>query len=308
MKRGPVRLACLLPALLLAVRVFGEEDPREAERRFRFLLARGEELRAQSDNMSSNASRAEVARLQALQRRLENDYRHFLSDHPRHTRAMVAYGSLLYDQGRDEEGIRWWEKAIALDPREASAYNNIANHYGHNGRAADALKLYDKAIALEPTEPVFRFNWATTCVMYRNEAHTVYGWTKEEIFRHSLEQFRKARDLAPQDFELASAYAGTFYAMPKPDWQEAYVAWKFCLNQSLDNAQRQFVYANLARASIGLARYDEAREWTAKLTNDGQGSVRRALERRIAERSKTAVAPGVTNSPAIPPKNAGGKP
>lgn len=303
-----MRFACLLPALLLVVRVFGEEDPREAERRFRFLLARGEELQAQSADLGPGASRAEVARLGALRRRHENDYRHFLNDHPQHTRAMVAFGSLLYDQGREEEGIRWWEKAIALDPREAYAYNNIANHYGHSGRAADALKLYDKAIALEPAEPVFRFNWATVCVTFRNDARTVYGWTKEEIYRHCLEQFRKARDLAPQDFDLASAYAQTFYAMPEPDWQEAYAAWKFCLDLPLDDAQRQFVYANLARAGVELGRYDEAREWTTKLTNDGKNSVRRALERRIAERKKTVGPPAVTNSPTTGADGASGKP
>ena len=302
-----MRLACLLPALLLVVRVFGEEDPREAERRFRFLLARGEELQAQSTEPVPGVSQWDPARLEAFRRRLENDYRRFLGDHPQHTRAMVAYGSLLYDQGRVEEGIRWWEKAIALDPREAYAYNNIANHYGHSGRAAEALKLYDKAIALEPTEPVFRFNWATTCVTFRDEAHAVYGWTKEELLQHGLEQFRKARDLAPQDFELASAYAQTFYGVPKPDWQEAYRAWKFCLDQPLTDAQRQFVYANLARAGVESGRYDEAGQWTAKLTNDGQKSIRRALERRIAERRKTLGPPAATNSPTTGVNDAGGK-
>ena len=303
-----MRLACLLPALLLAVRAFGEEDPREAERRFRFLLAHGEELQAQSADLGPGASRAEVTRLAALRRRHENDYRHFLNDHPQHTRAMVAFGSLLYDQGRQEEGIRWWEKAIALDPREAYAYNNIANHYGHSGRSAEALKLYDTAIALEPTEPVFRFNWATTCVTFRNDAHTVYGWTKEEIYRHGLEQFRKARDLAPQDFDLASAYAQTFYGVPEPDWQEAYEAWKFCLDQPLTDAQRQFVYANLARADVELGRYDEAWQWTAKLTNERQDSVRRGLERRIAQRRKTLGSPAVTNSPTTGADGASGNP
>jgi tetratricopeptide (TPR) repeat protein len=292
-----VRFGSLLPALLLAVRAFGQEDPREAERRFRFLLARGEELQAQSESLSPGASPAEVAGLEASWRRLEAEYRHFLSDHPRHTRAMVAYGSLLYDRGREPEGIRWWEKAIALDPREAYAYNNIANHYGHSGRAAEALKLYDKAIKLEPTEPAFRFNWATTCVTMRGAAQKVYGWTTVEIYRHCLDQFRKARDLAPQDFELSSAYAQTFFGMPNPDWLEAYRAWEFCLNQPLTDPERQFVFANLARTCAELGRYDEARQWTARLPNDGQNAVRRGIERRIAARSHPARSPAETNSP-----------
>ena len=190
-----MRVVCFLAVFVLAGYAFGQEDPRDAERQFRFLLSRGEELHAQADNPDTGS--LSEAQLRTLQRRLENEYRHFLNDHPRHTRAMVAYGSLLYDQGREEEAVDWWKKAIAIDPREAYAYNSIAGHYGHDGHAADALKLYDKAIELEPTEPIFRFNWATTCVMFRNESHAVYGWTKEEIFQHSLEQFRKGARPCP---------------------------------------------------------------------------------------------------------------
>jgi tetratricopeptide (TPR) repeat protein len=280
-------LTCFLALVAFSSSFRAEEDPREAERQFRFLLSRGEELQT-----AQTATAADFERWKAQIRRLEGDYKHFLNDHPRHTRAMVAYGSLLYDQHREEEGIHWWEKAIAIDPNEAYAYNSLANDYGHNGRADKALLYYQKAIDLVPTEPIFRFNWATTCQMYRNESTKVYGWNKEEIFQHSLEQFRKARDLVPQDFEMASTYAETFYMMPKPDWQGAYDGWQFCLKQPLDDQQRQFVYANIARACIRLGRNDEATEWLAKLTGKGQASIRRLLERKIDQQNS-----GLTNTP-----------
>ena len=216
---------------------------------------------------------------------------------------MVAYGGLLYDQGSEEEGIRWWKKAIEVDPREAYAYNNLANHYSHYGHAADALRYYAKAIELAPAEPIFRFNWATTCQLFRNESHAVYGWSTDQVFQHSLEQFRSARDLAPQDFDLSIAYAETFYQMPKPDWQEAYNAWQFCLRQSLDDQQRGFVGGHLARVCVRLGRYDEARQWVAKLPSGQQDFVRRAIEQKIAELSK----PAATNSPAMHAPDAGAK-
>jgi len=282
----------------LSPSIRAEEDPRDAERQFRFLLSRGDELQAQRDTISPT----NVNRWKAQMRRLEGDYKHFLNDHPRHTRAMVAFGSLLYDQHREDEGVRWWEKAIAIDPREAYAYNSLANDYGHNGHADKALLYYQKAIDLVPTEPIFRFNWATTCQMFRNESKAVYGWSKEEIFQHSLEQFRQARDLVPQDFEMASTYAETFYMMPKPDWQGAYDGWQFCLNQPLDDQQRQLVYANLARVCNRMGRNDEARQWLAKLTDNGQSAVRRAIERKIAEQDKPA------NATTTTAPDAGGKP
>jgi tetratricopeptide (TPR) repeat protein len=285
---------CFLALVAFTSSVRAEEDPRDAERQFRFLLSRGEELQAQSDAVTL----ANYPHFKAKLNRLEGDYKHFLNNHPDHTRAMVAYGSLLYDQQLEDEGVHWWEKALAIDPQEAYAYNDLANHYGHNGQADKALRYYRKAIDLVPTEPIFRFNWATTCQMFRNESHAVYGWNKDEIFQHSLEEFRKARDLVPQDFEMASTYAETFYMMPKPDWQGSYDGWQFCLKQPITDEQRQYVYSNLARTCIRMGRNDEAREWLAKLTDTGRASIRRQLERKIAEQS-AAVGSVHTNSPAI---------
>ena len=292
---------CFLALIALSPLVRAEEDSRDAERQFRFLLSRGEELQAQVDTVSP----ANAARWKAQMHRLEGDYKRFLNEHPLHTRAMVAYGSLLYDQQREEEGMRWWEKAIAIDPNEAYAYNALANDYGHNGHADKALRYYQKAIDLVPTEPIFRFNWATTCQMYRNESKAVYGWNKEEIFQHALEQFRQARDLVPQDFGMASTYAETFYMVPKPDWQEAYAGWQFCLKQPLDEGERQHVYANLARVCNRMGRNDEARQWLSKLTDNGQSSVRRSLERKIVEQATAAGS--TTNPPPTATPDSGAK-
>ncbi len=299
------RLLFLLPVLLLTGRAFGEEDARDAERRFRFLLSRSDELRKQSDEINTEAPPAVEAQIHAQEHRLENDYRHFLNDHPEHARAMVAYGDFLEDHQREEEALRWWQKAVTVDPQEAYAYNDMANYYGHNGRAADALKLYDKAIALAPTEPIFRFNWATTCVSFRNQSREVYGWTNDEIFQRSLDQFRKARDLDPQNFELATAYAETFYMMPKPDWETAYTAWKYCLTQPFDESQKQLVYLHLARVSIKRERYEEAREWIAKMPTNNP--MRRTLERQIAERARQSSPTNGTNAVATPPPDSGEK-
>jgi tetratricopeptide (TPR) repeat protein len=285
-------------AVALAHSVRGEEDPRDAERQFRFLLSRGDELRAQQDQLDPHSPPAVIQRWKAQLKRLERDYRHFLHDHPRHARAMVAYGGLLYDEEDQDQGARWWERAIEIDPREPYAYNNLANVYGHDGRAAKALGYYQTAIELAPTEPIFRFNWATTCQLFRNESRAVYGWSVDEIFQHCMEQFRAARDLDPQNFDLSSTYAETFYQLPKPDWPGAYEAWQFCLRQPLDDQQRAFVCGHLARVCLRLGRIDEAKQWMSKLSVNDQASVRRALERKIDELGHTSAS---TNPPSSSP-------
>jgi tetratricopeptide (TPR) repeat protein len=282
-------------AVVLAPCIQAEEDPRDAEREFRFLLSRGDELREEKDRLDMHPSAAAVERWKAQLKRLERDYQHFLHDHPRHARAMVAYGSLLYDEEDQDEGARWWEKALATDPHEPYAYNDLANIYGHDGRAAKALQYYQTAIGLAPGEPVFRFNWATTCQLFRKESHAVYGWNVDEIFQHSMEQYRAARDLDPQNFEYSTTYAETFYQLPKPDWPGAYEAWQFCLRQPLDDGQRAFVCGHLARVCIRLGRIDEAKQWVSKLSGNDQASVRRAIERKITELSQKTGESNPTN-------------
>jgi tetratricopeptide (TPR) repeat protein len=267
-----VDVKCAVLALAICLWTFGAAHAQDADAQFRDLLREDDALDAQVEQGSA-------ARL----RRLDAKYRAFLRDYPKHVRAMIAYGSFLYDQQREEEGITWWEKAIATDPHAAHAFNNLANHYAHNGHAADALRYYQKAYELEPNEPMFRFNWATTCVLFRTDTRQVYGWDNGEIFRRGLEQFRNARDLSPRDYSFSSAYAETFYMMKKPDWQEAYAAWKFCLEQPLTKEQQQGVFGHLARTSIHLARYDEAKSWIAKMTADSSQSLRRTLERKLAQ-------------------------
>jgi len=294
-------------AVALAHGVYGEEDPRDAERQFRFLLSRGDELRAQKDRFDPQTPPAVTERWKAHLKHLERDYQHFLHDHPLHARAMVAYGGLLYDEEDEDEGARWWEKAIAVDPREPYAYNNLANVYGHDGHAAKALQYYQMAIDLAPTEPIFRFNWATTCQLFRNESRAVYGWSVDEIFQHSMEQYRAARDLDPQNYDLSSTYAETFYQLPKPDWPGAYEAWQFCLRQPLDDRQREFACGHLARVCIRLGRIDEAKQWVSKISTSDQMSVRRLIERKIAELSQKTGGSTTTNLPPNPPTDPAGK-
>jgi len=269
----------LVIALSLATRGLASD----ADTKYSELLDRDDALMQQLGSSSVQRSILRQAEVRAKLRRLEADYRFFIYEHPQDADALVSFGGFLYDQGREEEGLQFWQRAITVDPHCAKAYNNLAVDYGHNGRAADALRYHQKAIELDPSDPIFRFNWATTCVLFRKDAHEVYGWDTDQIFEHGLEEFRKARDLEPQNVEYAWAYAQTFYQVNKPDWQQAYAAWQFCLNQQVDEVGRERVYSQLARVCLRWGRLDKARSWLAKITSDDVLPMRRVLERRLAE-------------------------
>lgn len=60
---------------------------------------------------------------------------------PNKSRGWSNFGASLIEAGRGEEGARLIEKAIAMNPDEPIAYNNLASYY-------QAKKEYDKALAL----------------------------------------------------------------------------------------------------------------------------------------------------------------
>jgi tetratricopeptide (TPR) repeat protein len=259
------------------------EEAKGADAEYKRLLTEDDALMQEVQQQAGNSSWLTQSMLKARLRRLDSGYKSFLQQHPEHVRGMVAYGGFLRDTQRDDEAISWWKKAIALDPRCAVAYNNLGEVLGHDGHAGDALRLHQKAYELDPNDPLFHFNWATTCIVYRKDALDVYGWKEDEIFRHSLDQFRIARDLAPQDFQYSSAYAESFYMMKDPDWHEAYAGWEYCLGQPLQDGERQHVYGQLARVCIHMKQYDAARQWINKMDSADNQSMRKLLERRLAE-------------------------
>jgi len=239
------------------------------------------------------------AQLRWQQRRVAAGYERFLKQHPDHARAMTAYGCFLYDEHREPEAVQMWERAISTDPGLAVAYNNLGEHLSHCGQVPTALTYFDKARALAPDTAVFHYNWATVCALFRRDAQRVYGWDDAEVFRRSLIAFRRARELDPQNYQYASAYAGTFLLMRQPDWEEAHAAWRFCLGIPTEEAERQFTYGRLSRISMRLGRYDEAHQWLEQMTVDEVSSMRDVLRRKLTDLQ--AAAGDATESTARPP-------
>src|SRR3989442_11663380 len=62
-------------------------------------------------------------------RRVDADYRHFIAAHPTHAPAIAAYAGFLYDQGRQDEAVQLWQRALRVDPEFARVYNDLATHF-----------------------------------------------------------------------------------------------------------------------------------------------------------------------------------
>ena len=220
-------------------------------------------------------------------------YDEFLRRHPDSSRGFLAYGTFLNDIGEEELAHVQFESAARLDPKNPAAWNNLANYYGENGPITNAFADYARAIELDPTEPVYYRNFATTVYLFRKDAREFYGINEQQVFDKSLELYRKALDLAPDDFELATDYAQSYYGIRPLRTNDALMAWTNALKIAHNDIEREGVYVHLARVKVGAMRFDEAREQLLAVTNPFYADLKNRLERNLVEREKQATNPVV---------------
>lgn len=214
---------------------------------------RGEYVRLIKAERHSEAA----ALLEGLEGRIsgvEGTYESFLVANPGHVRGMISFGNFLEDIGKADEACAWWSRAVMLSRGNPDLLNNLANYYGHNGEASRAIRLYEEAVRMNPTESVYHFNLGNMYYLFRNETTQIHGWDLDQVFRESLNQFRMARDLEPNNFEYATAYAETFYGVnflkQRIAWEEALEAWQYCLNMKIDAGQKDYVKVHLVRLNL----------------------------------------------------------
>ncbi len=243
----------------IPVAIVNPNDP--AEKELQQLMAADDEARAEVDKWirDNNSFTAQGAgeskeelnrRIRARFEPVRNGYEDFLERYPDFARGRLAYGSFLNDIGDEEGAMRQNEQARQIDPKNPAAWNNLANYYGEHGPATNAFAYYARAIELSPGEPVYYQNLATTVYLFRRDAMAFYGITEPQVFDKALALYRKAVQLAPDDFPLATDYAQTYYGIRPLRTNDALQAWTNALHVARDEIEREGVYLHLARIKM----------------------------------------------------------
>jgi tetratricopeptide (TPR) repeat protein len=297
----------------VSVTMVNPNDP--AEKELTQLMAGDEAALVEVDKWirDNNAFAAQGAGepREALNRRIlarfesvRKDYEDFLRRYPDFARGHLAYGSFLNDIGEEEAAGAQYGKAAQLDPKNPAAWNQLANYCGEHGPLTNAFVDYAKAIELNPAEPVYYQNLATTVYLFRKDARAFYGISEEQVFDKALALYRKAVQLAPDNFPLAADYAQTYYGIRPLRTNDALGAWTNALQIAHDDNEREGVYIHLARIKMAAGRFAEAHAHLNDVTNAAFADLKHRLERNLAERENTAAntnAAGVfTNAPAVP--------
>ena len=69
-------------------------------------------------------------------------------------------GNALKEQGKLEEAIEAYNKALAIKPDYAEAYNNMGNALKEQGKLEEAIEAYNKALAIKPDYAEPTTTWA----------------------------------------------------------------------------------------------------------------------------------------------------
>jgi len=221
---------------------------------------------------------------QRIRNRLEpirNAYADFILRHPNHARARLAFGSFLHDMGEEEAAEIQVEKARELDPKNPAAWNNLANHYGHNGKVKTAFEYYAKAIELKPDEPVYYQNFATTVYLFRKDAKEFYKITEQEVFDKALELYAKALQFDPTNFNLATDLAQTHYGIRPTRTDDALRAWTNAFAIAHDDIEREGVQIHFARFKWLAGRTNEARAHLNLVTNEMYAELKSRIARNL---------------------------
>jgi tetratricopeptide (TPR) repeat protein len=108
-------------------------------------------------------------------------------------------GYALLQTGQGDQALTCFQKAMDLEPGDASAYFNIGNVLVKYGRMDEAVVYYQKALELEPDDASAHFNIGN--VLF-----------KKGRLEEAVAHFRKAVELSPDN---AAAHNNLGYALAK---------------------------------------------------------------------------------------------
>ncbi|HEY1170674.1 MAG TPA: hypothetical protein VGH19_04825 [Verrucomicrobiae bacterium] len=178
------------------------------------------------------------------------------------------------------------EDLSTYSPREAAEYwNDWGNEYGRSGPMTNMFVCFLNAVRIMPHEPAYHQNLATGLFMYRKDAKEFFGVNEEQVFSMALREYRKARILDPENYELAKDLAMVHYGIKPFRAEEALTEWNqvLVLAQKKPDANLDEIYVNLGRVNFLAARYAEAQKWLSKVKAPEFEEMRNVLWARVTD-------------------------
>jgi len=175
-------------------------------------------------------------------------------------------GAAYLEQGKLDEAVASYEKAIELDPGFGEAYGDLAAAYIDLGKLAEAVAAGDKAIALAPEYANAHYNLGLT---YANQGR----------FEKAITEYKEAIRINPDDAITHNNLGIAYYEQGQTE--EAIAEWEEAIKLDPDYA--------VPHSNLGLAYRDRGRAKEAiaafetYLQLQPDTSDREAVEQEIAK-------------------------
>lgn len=146
----------------------------------------------------------------------------------------------VQEVAREVDKISHFQKAIEVDPDNASFHNNLGCSYDKLGNHSDAINAYKRAIELDPNNAVYLDNLGCN-----------YG--KLKLYRKAIDAFQRAIDIQP-DFVKAHFDLGFSHSQLE-NYDKAVEAFRQAVRVNPGVAQ---IHYNLGHALNKLGQHKEA--------------------------------------------------
>jgi len=153
----------------------------------------------------------------------------------------ITSGIIHAGLGKNDRAIKFFNKALDIDPMNASAYRGLAQTYEAQNRIDEAERTYKKAIKLRPEY------WAGYSLL----GSFYYRYGKYE---KALDQFKKVIEITPDNSRGYNNLGGIYYFLE--DWDNALEMFEkaFSLSKSYSVASNPgtlyFIQGNYKQAAV----------------------------------------------------------
>jgi serine/threonine protein kinase/tetratricopeptide (TPR) repeat protein len=180
----------------------------------------------------------------------------------------VSLGHLHSSLAKHDLALQEFQKALAINPRDADAIRGIAGAYERMGRVQDAEESYKKAIALKPDY------WDG----YNSLANF---YDRQSRYAEAVNQYRRVIELTPDNPAAYNNLGAEYQSMDDAgSAKQAEDAFK----KSLTLSPTYAAYANLGNLYMGERRYAEAVDMTKRALKLNDGDYRVWMNLLLNER------------------------
>lgn len=129
-------------------------------------------------------------------REAANVYKRLSDQSPRNPVYLNKLGIALHQQTALNGALKYYQRAVKVDPLYADAENNIGTIWYQRKKYSKAIKAYQKAIAMRSDMAVLHSNLG-------------YAYFADKKYEEAITSFRRALSLDPQLFEHGSSRTGS---------------------------------------------------------------------------------------------------